>query len=113
MTNKQSFIDFIQKNVNIDEMPEEAKNYWNSLTVVKEKEKPPFTENGKMILEYMKDNYQTNELFSSKDIADGLMVTSRTVSGAIRKLITDGYVEKASVEPVTYRLTEKGIEVVI
>jgi DNA-binding PadR family transcriptional regulator len=30
------------------------------------------------------------------------------VSGAMRKLVTDGFVEKMSDEPVIYTLTEKG-----
>ena len=41
------------------------------------------------------------------------MVSSRTISGAIRKLVTDGYVEKVGQEPVIYALTEKGKNIVI
>ena len=40
-------------------------------------------------------------------------MTSRRVSGAIRKLVTDGYVEKVSQDPVIYALTEKGKNKVI
>ena len=49
-----------------------------------------------MILKYMQEN------------ADGLFISSRTVSGSIRKLVTDGYVEKIGQDPVIYTLTEKG-----
>ena len=44
----------------------------------------------------------------AKDIGEGLFISSRAVSGAIRKLVTDGYVEKIGQEPVVYALTEKG-----
>ena len=50
----------------------------------------------------------TNVVQAAKDIAEGLFVSSRTVSGAMRKLVTDGYVEKVGQEPVVYAITEKG-----
>ena len=40
-------------------------------------------------------------------------VSSRSVSGAIRKLVNDGFVEKVSTDPVLYSITTKGIEVTI
>ena len=42
------------------------------------------------------------------DIAEKMFVSSRTVSGSLRKLVTDGYVEKLGENPVIYSLTEKG-----
>ena len=45
---------------------------------------------------------------AAKDIGEGLFISSRAVSGAIRKLVTDGYVEKIGQDPVVYALTEKG-----
>ena len=38
-------------------------------------------------------------------------ITSRTASGAMRKLVTDGYVEKMGENPVVYSLTDKGITI--
>jgi Mn-dependent DtxR family transcriptional regulator len=35
------------------------------------------------------------------------------VSGAMRKLVTDGYVEKVGESPVIYMLTEKGKNITI
>ena len=56
----------------------------------------------------MKDN--TNiPMWKAKDVAEGLFISSRAVSGAMRKLVTDGYVEKVGQDPVVYTLTEKGI----
>ena len=42
------------------------------------------------------------------EIAEGLFISSRAVSGAMRKLVTDGFVEKVGQDPVMYALTEKG-----
>lgn len=35
-------------------------------------------------------------------------ISSRKVSGSIRKLVSDGFVEKFGSNPVVYTLTEKG-----
>ena len=48
--------------------------------------------------------------FTAKEIGDALQVSGRSVSGAIRKLIQDGLVEKVSQDPVTYGLTAAGKE---
>jgi hypothetical protein len=48
-----------------------------------------------MILRSMQENVSsTGNLFKAKDIAEGQRNSSRTVSGAIRKLVTDAFVEK-------------------
>lgn len=44
----------------------------------------------------------------AKDIADGLEVSSRKVTGAMRKLTNDGFIEKFGSNPAIYSLTEKG-----
>ena len=61
------------------------------------------------------DNVQMYwEAFKGKnDSAEGLFVSSRTVSGAMLKLVTDGYVEKVGQEPVVYAITEKGKNITI
>ena len=65
-----------------------------------------FTETGLQILEYLQS--QTTKNFKAKDIADGMLISSRKVSGAMRKLVTDNYVEKFGKNPVIYSLTETG-----
>ena len=75
--------------------------------IKEEKEKPMFTDNGKLILQFLRDNSDTTT-WKARDIAEGLFITSRTVSGAIRKLCTDGFVEKVSQDPVIYTITELG-----
>ena len=71
------------------------------------KEKPELTDNGKLILKYMQDHPETIT-WKAKDVAEGLFISSRTVSGSMRKLVTDSFAEKVSEQPVIYTLTEKG-----
>ena len=66
-----------------------------------------FTDNGKLILKYLQDNVQET-MWKARDVAEGLFISSRAVSGAMRKLVSDGYVEKMGQDPVIYSLTEKG-----
>jgi Mn-dependent DtxR family transcriptional regulator len=119
MTNKQIFIKTVEELIahSSSMIPSEAMQYLETLKATQEKEKPMFTENGAKVLQWMQDNYtQYNNVLKAKEIAEGLFLpSSRTVSGAIRKLITDGYVEKISGTPVCYSLTETGmtIEVVM
>lgn len=87
-------------------MPDEVQDVYNMLQEQQAMEKPMFTESGLSILEYL----QTCDAKSLKarDIADGMVVSSRQVSGAIRKLVTDGFVDKMGSSPVIYSLTTKG-----
>ena len=39
-------------------------------------------------------------------IGEGLFIHARSVTGAMRKLIADGYVEKTGQNPVSYSLTD-------
>lgn len=68
--------------------------------------KPEITEAGLAILEYMQNCESTN--LKAKDIAAGMNQASRKVSGSIRKLVTDGFVDKYGQNPVIYSLAEKG-----
>ena len=68
--------------------------------------KPIFTESGFQILEYLQSIDSKN--LKAKDIADGMGISSRKVSGAMRKLVSDGFVDKFGQNPVIYSLTEKG-----
>ena len=45
-----------------------------------------------------------NNLFKAKDIGEGLGISSKAVSGSMRKLVKDGYINKVGKEPVIYEL---------
>ena len=99
-----------------DIFSEGARAYFEQLKATPEKEKAPFTESGAKVLIWMQENYESyNNILKAKEIGDGLFCSSRTVSGAMRKLITDGYVSKTEGTPTCYSLTELGmtIEVII
>ncbi len=109
---KKEFIEFIEAlmaaapEVANEKMTDGIQQYINALKGAN-KDKPELTDNGKMVLGYIQQ-HQDITTWKSKDIAEGLFVASRTVSGAMRKLVTDGFVDKISDEPVIYTLTEKG-----
>lgn len=113
MSKKQEFINYVEdlmnytKNTDFPPMNPDALAYWEGFKSVVEAEKPMFTDNGKMILKHLQDNQDTVN-WKAKDIAEDLFVSSRTVSGAIRKLVSDGFVEKVGQDPVIYSITEKG-----
>lgn len=117
MTNKEIFIKTVEDLFahSNDMIPTQAVEYLESLKATVEKEKPAFTENGAQVLQYMKDNHHLcNNIFKAKDICEGLFLSSsRIVSGAMRKLITDGYVSKIAGSPVCYSLTETGMNCII
>lgn len=94
------------------EFSPDALDFFNGLQVAGDKEKVKFTENGKLVLRFIQDNKENyNNLFKAKDIGEGLGISSRTASGAMRKLVTDGYIEKIGADPVVYALTSKGEKV--
>ena len=113
MTKKEMFIDEITKL--LQDKPEnflsaDALDFWNGLQVSGDSGKPAFTPNGKLVLNYIQNNKDTyNNLFKAKDIGEGLGISSRTASGAMRKLVSDGYAEKVGENPVIYSVTDKGI----
>ena len=117
MSKKEAFINEITallQDAPENYLSEDALDFWNGLQVSGGNDKPQFTDNGKLILQYIRDTKeQYNNLFKAKEIGEGLGISSRTASGALRKLVTDGYVEKISTSPVVYALTKAGEEVEI
>ena len=111
MSKKQEFVKYVNELIAAAphiKPSEEASLYWTAFCGLDENgEKPLFTDNGKLILKFLQDN-QTTPMWKARDIAEGLFINSRAVSGAMRKLVTDGYVEKMGQDPVVYLLTENG-----
>lgn len=111
MNNKyKSFIEYfdwlVQNCKEPVNLPDEVQDVYNLLREQQNMEKPMFTESGLAILEYLQSCDATS--WKAKDIADGMIISSRKISGAIRKLVTDGFVDKYGQNPVIYSLTEKG-----
>ena len=111
MSKKEKFVKAVQEalfdKVDLTEMDPDVVAYWEAFKGKEEVDKPMFTDNGKIILKYLQDNPDITSA-KAKDIGEGLFISSRAVSGAIRKLVNDGFVEKIGQDPVLYSITEKG-----
>lgn len=108
--NCKAFLDFFDKMARgyIEPIPSEVQKFYDFLKEQQDSyiEKPMFTEIGLEILEYLQTCNAKS--IKAKNIADGMNISSRKVSGAIRKLVTDKYVDKFGKNPVVYSLTDKG-----
>lgn len=93
------------------EMSANVKAYIDALMETQD-EKPVLTDNGKQILMYMQQN-SDKTTFKAREIAEGLFISSRGVSGSLRKLVNDGFADKLGESPVIYSLTEKGKNYII
>lgn len=89
-------------------IPDEVQEFYNMLREQQDKhvDKPLLTETGLQILEYLQTCEDKG--LKAKDIAEGMSESSRKISGAMRKLVNDEFVDKFGNNPVVYTLTEKG-----
>ena len=127
MTKKETFIKFIEIAIKIAEdeityindISEEynittndyniAMEFWKDFKDGKIKNSGTMTENGIKILSWMQENVEKmSNMFTSKEIAEDLFTSGRSIAGSMRKLVADGYVEKTGKDPVKYSLTEAG-----
>lgn len=112
MSKKSKFIEAIDdaffSKVNINELDPDIVSYWNALKGTNDEDRPMFTDNGKIIMVYLQSLPIDTPMMKAKEIAEGLFISSRAVSGAIRKLVSDGFVEKVGQDPVMYALTDAG-----
>ena len=111
MSKKQEFIKYVNELIAAApavQPNEDAKLYWDAFCGLDENgEKPLFTDNGKLILKFLQEHQET-PMWKARDIAEGLFISSRAVSGAMRKLVTDGFIEKVGQDPTIYSLTDSG-----
>lgn len=115
MSKKEDFIEYIEALMSGEsiEMNENVKVYWEAFKGEKNEDKPLFTDNGKLIMEYLQTLPPETPMLKAKDIAEGMFISSRAVSGAMRKLVADGFVEKIGQDPVMYSLTDLGKKIVV
>lgn len=115
MTNKEIFIEKINQLLDDcpdffgqDEKADKALAYFESLKKDKGGSKE-ITENGLKILHFMNDNCDIrNNVFKAVEIGEGLFMSGRSVSGSMRKLVSDEFVSKEGKDPVVYAITQKG-----
>lgn len=105
------FVDYLMRNCREPvEIPENVQAYLEALKSSESTTKSEFTSNGKIILQWLQN--APMGMYKAKDIAEGIGISSKSVSGAMRKLVVDEYVEKVGKDPVVYSITEKGKNVV-
>lgn len=118
MTKKEAFIKIVEylfddqdvrlANIYTEEWPL-ANEFFNELKEGKVKNSSVMTENGKKVLSWMQENMENmSNVFTSKEVAEALFTSGRSIAGSMRKLVADGYVEKIGKNPVQYALTDKG-----
>lgn len=110
MNKCEKFLDYFDSLVkDVNELPREVKEFYDILRSTQDtyKEKPAFTETGVKILSFLK-SLEGSKGMKSNEIAEQMGLAPKTVSGSIRKLVNDGYVEKFGKSPVVYNISEKG-----
>lgn len=123
MKNKENFIKLVEYALSCMEVhpvldgtmtDEEYQAGLKFLQEFKEEEKEvKLTDNGKSIINYMKSTYTDKNKYTANSIGSEIFLSGRSVSGSIRKLVSEGLVEKIGVDPVTYALTQKGIDFIV
>lgn len=109
MNKYEAFLDWINDDFFADTPPQEVIDVYEELQdLAKQPEKPTFTESGLALIEYLQKQEQNR--FKAKDISEGMGISSRKISGAMRKLAEDGFISKHGQNPIIYSLTEKGKE---
>lgn len=87
-------------------VPEEARDFFEDYKKGKSGAKD-FTEKGIAVIKALRE---VDDWITAKSLGEGyLNASGRSVSGTIRKLIEDGYVEKKEAKPSAfYKITELG-----
>lgn len=108
---KREFIDFIEALMRAAPEVVEEKGTDEIMACIEAlkgniEQKTALTEKGAKVLKFLRASEAT--LLKARDIADAVGLNSRTVSGTLRKLVNDGYVDKIGSQPVLYSITEQG-----
>lgn len=118
MTKREIFINLIQTEIfdkadiwaeNYGEDYNTAAAFWEEFKNSKATANNKITENGKKVLLTMQEfEEEMSNMFTSKELAEKLETSGRSVSGVLRKLANDGYISKEGKNPIYYSLSEVG-----
>lgn len=110
MTKKEKFIEFIEQNIDMNEIEDDdVALYWDALKNGRssKEDKSTFTSNGKLVMKFLQEE-NSDVPMKSKDIAEQIGVSSRTVAGTMKKLVSENWVEAVGDSPKMYLITELG-----
>ena len=103
-----NYFDELLIKANVPAMPEDIQRVYDELRKCEIKDKPILTPIGVEILRYARN--LEKESFKAKELAEGMGILSRKISGAMNKLCKDGFVDKTDTSPIIYSLSDKGRE---
>ena len=105
---KNIFIDTVEALFNANEfnVPEEAKTFFEDYKKGKSSNRKEITEKGIIIIKGLRE---VDNWITAKSLGERLELGGRSVSGTLRKLVEDGYVDKKAGQPAAYKITEKGM----
>lgn len=87
-------------------IPDEAIDFFEDYKKGKSGGRKEITDKGINILNALKE---INDWITAKALGEQLDISGRSVSGTMRKLVEDGFVEKRAGNPAAYKITDKGI----
>lgn len=90
-----------------ENIPQEALDFFEDYKKGKSSNRKEITEKGVIILEALKES---GDWITAKALGEQIDMSGRSVSGSMRKLVEDGFVEKRAGNPASYKVTDKGIE---
>ena len=89
-------------------IPQEAIDFFEDYKKAKSESSQPFTEKGIVVMEALS---KVDDWITATALGEMIGKNGRSVSGTMKKLIEDGYVEKKEGKPASYRITEFGKEI--
>ena len=100
-------VDALFKSANTDIfIPIEAIEFFEDYKKGKSSNRKEITEKGIAIILTLRENH---EWITAKALGEIMDVSGRSVSGSMKKLVEDGYVDKRAGTPSAYKITEKGM----
>lgn len=103
---KQLFIDTVEKLFNENEIPQEALDFFADYKKGSASNKKEITEKGITIIKALRE---VNDWITASSLGEKIDVSGRSVSGTMRKLVLDGYVNKMDGSPASYKISDKGM----
>ena len=105
---KKIFIDTVEELFKAYPMnvPEEAASFFEDYKKAKESNKKAFTDKGINIILAMRE---IDDWITAKTLGEKMDISGRSVSGTMRKLVSEGYIDKMAGSPASYKITEKGM----
>ncbi len=104
---KDAFIEIVEILFaqNKDSISPDALDFFEDYKKGKTSNRKEITEKGVAILKGLQS---TDGWITAKALGEKIDMASRSVSGAMKKLVEDGYAEKKDGNPASYRVSEKG-----